>query len=77
MLPGTGLPRLLDMGQCNDAYSALVVATVRCVVLFCYVVYIIWHCMVLVVVDGICLTRSLVQCQCNDVHTVHLWCDSV
>lgn len=23
-----GLPRLLDMGQCNDAYSALVVATV-------------------------------------------------
>eukprot|EP00798_Chlamydomonas_sp_ICE-L_P017973 gene17973-24378_t len=26
-LPGTGLPRLLDMGQCNDAYSALVVAT--------------------------------------------------
>lgn len=25
-LPGTGLPRLLDMGQCNDAYSALVVA---------------------------------------------------
>ena len=22
-----GLPRLLDMGQCNDAYSALVVAT--------------------------------------------------
>jgi hypothetical protein len=28
MLPGTGLPRLLDMGQCNDAYSALVVAQV-------------------------------------------------
>uniref|UniRef100_A0A7S0RFR5 Hydroxylamine reductase n=1 Tax=Chlamydomonas leiostraca TaxID=1034604 RepID=A0A7S0RFR5_9CHLO len=27
MLPGTPLPRLLDMGQCNDAYSALVVAT--------------------------------------------------
>jgi len=26
-LPGTQLPRLLDMGQCNDAYSALVVAT--------------------------------------------------
>ncbi|KAG2432517.1 hypothetical protein HXX76_008862 [Chlamydomonas incerta] len=26
-LPGTDLPRLLDMGQCNDAYSALVVAT--------------------------------------------------
>lgn len=25
-LPGTQLPRLLDMGQCNDAYSALVVA---------------------------------------------------
>lgn len=24
-----GLPRMLDMGQCNDAYSALVVATVR------------------------------------------------
>lgn len=23
-----GLPRMLDMGQCNDAYSALVVATV-------------------------------------------------
>lgn len=29
MLPGTGLPRLLDMGQCNDAYGAVVVATVR------------------------------------------------
>ena len=27
-LPGSDLPRLLDMGQCNDAYSALVVATV-------------------------------------------------
>ncbi|PNH09786.1 Hydroxylamine reductase [Tetrabaena socialis] len=27
ILPGTELPRLLDMGQCNDAYSALVVAT--------------------------------------------------
>ncbi|GLI70539.1 hypothetical protein VaNZ11_015455 [Volvox africanus] len=27
MLPGTNIPRLLDMGQCNDAYSALVVAT--------------------------------------------------
>jgi len=26
-LPGSNLPRLLDMGQCNDAYSALVVAT--------------------------------------------------
>lgn len=25
-LPGTDLPRLLDMGQCNDSYSALVVA---------------------------------------------------
>lgn len=25
-LPGTQLPRLLDMGQCNDSYSALVVA---------------------------------------------------
>jgi hydroxylamine reductase len=28
MLPGTELPRLLDMGQCNDAYGALVVAQV-------------------------------------------------
>jgi hypothetical protein len=28
MLPGTPLPRLLDMGQCNDSYSALVVAMV-------------------------------------------------
>lgn len=27
MLPGTQLPRLLDMGQCNDSYSAIVVAT--------------------------------------------------
>ena len=26
-VPGSDLPRLLDMGQCNDAYSALVVAT--------------------------------------------------
>jgi len=26
-----GLPRMLDMGQCNDAYSALVVATVSSV----------------------------------------------
>lgn len=26
-LADTGIPRLLDMGQCNDAYSALVVAT--------------------------------------------------
>lgn len=26
-LPGTQLPRLLDMGQCNDSYGALVVAT--------------------------------------------------
>jgi hydroxylamine reductase len=25
-VPGTGIPRLLDMGQCNDAYSALQVA---------------------------------------------------
>ena len=25
-VPGTGLPRLLDMGQCNDAYGAVVVA---------------------------------------------------
>lgn len=37
MLPGTGLPRLLDMGQCNDAYSALVVATVRKKENICYV----------------------------------------
>jgi hypothetical protein len=28
-LPGTGLPRLLDMGQCNDAYGALVRRRVR------------------------------------------------
>ena len=27
-LPGTQLPRLLDMGQCNDAYGAVIVATV-------------------------------------------------
>lgn len=27
MLGDTGLPRLLDMGQCNDAYSAIVVAS--------------------------------------------------
>ncbi|PSC68490.1 hydroxylamine reductase [Micractinium conductrix] len=27
MLPNTQLPRLLDMGQCNDAYSAVVVAS--------------------------------------------------
>lgn len=27
MLPGTNLPRLLDMGQCNDSYSAIIVAT--------------------------------------------------
>lgn len=27
MLPNTPLPRLLDMGQCNDAYSAVVVAS--------------------------------------------------
>jgi hydroxylamine reductase len=26
-LPGTELPRMLDMGQCNDSYGALVVAT--------------------------------------------------
>lgn len=26
-LPGTQLPRLLDMGQCNDSYGALLVAT--------------------------------------------------
>ena len=25
-VPGTDLPRLMDMGQCNDAYSAIVVA---------------------------------------------------
>ncbi|KAL4431024.1 hypothetical protein ABPG75_006280 [Micractinium tetrahymenae] len=27
MLPNTPLPRLVDMGQCNDAYSAIVVAS--------------------------------------------------
>lgn len=27
MLPNTQLPRLVDMGQCNDAYSAIVVAS--------------------------------------------------
>jgi hydroxylamine reductase (hybrid-cluster protein) len=27
-LADTGLPRLMDMGQCNDAYSAVVVALV-------------------------------------------------
>ncbi|EFN59446.1 hypothetical protein CHLNCDRAFT_29581 [Chlorella variabilis] len=27
MLPNTPLPRLVDMGQCNDAYSAVVVAS--------------------------------------------------
>lgn len=27
VLPGSGLPRLLDMGQCNDAYSAITVAS--------------------------------------------------
>ena len=26
LVPGTELPRLMDMGQCNDAYSAIVVA---------------------------------------------------
>jgi hypothetical protein len=26
-VPGTGIPRVLDMGQCNDSYSAVVVAT--------------------------------------------------
>jgi hydroxylamine reductase (hybrid-cluster protein) len=43
-LADTGLPRLLDMGQCNDAYSALVVATVRrpftqpsCLVILCVI----------------------------------------
>ena len=25
-MPGTAIPRVLDMGQCNDAYSAVVVA---------------------------------------------------
>lgn len=35
MLPGTEIPRLLDMGQCNDAYSALVVAMGECVCLSC------------------------------------------
>ena len=29
-LPGTKLPRLMDMGQCNDAFSALRVATALC-----------------------------------------------
>ena len=27
VVPGTGIPRVLDMGQCNDSYSAVVVAT--------------------------------------------------
>jgi hydroxylamine reductase len=27
VVPGTGIPRVLDMGQCNDAYSAVVVAS--------------------------------------------------
>lgn len=27
MLPGTQIPRLLDMGQCNDSYGAIVVAS--------------------------------------------------
>jgi hydroxylamine reductase len=26
-VPGTGIPRVLDMGQCNDSYSAVVVAS--------------------------------------------------
>ena len=25
-MPGTGLPRFLDVGQCNDAYSAIRIA---------------------------------------------------
>ena len=25
-VPGTGLPRILDVGQCNDAYSAIRIA---------------------------------------------------
>ena len=25
-MPGTGLPRILDVGQCNDAYSAIRIA---------------------------------------------------
>ena len=25
-VPGTGLPRILDVGQCNDAYSAIQIA---------------------------------------------------
>ena len=29
-LPGSKLPRLMDMGQCNDAFSALRVATALC-----------------------------------------------
>lgn len=27
VVPGTSIPRVLDMGQCNDSYSAVVVAT--------------------------------------------------
>lgn len=27
VVPGTGIPRVLDLGQCNDSYSAVVVAT--------------------------------------------------
>jgi len=27
MLGDSGIPRVLDMGQCNDSYSAIVVAT--------------------------------------------------
>eukprot|EP00455_Lapot_gusevi_P022731 TRINITY_DN2368_c0_g1_i7.p1 TRINITY_DN2368_c0_g1~~TRINITY_DN2368_c0_g1_i7.p1 ORF type:complete len:425 (-),score=190.83 TRINITY_DN2368_c0_g1_i7:303-1427(-) len=34
-LPGTGLPRLLDMGQCNDAYGAVVVASTLAKALNC------------------------------------------
>lgn len=26
-IPGTGIPRVLDLGQCNDSYSAVVVAS--------------------------------------------------
>ena len=36
-VPGTGLPRLLDMGQCNDAYSAVVVALALAEVFGCTV----------------------------------------
>jgi hydroxylamine reductase (hybrid-cluster protein) len=67
MLPGTGLPRLLDMGQCNDAYSALVVATVRHVrwYFLCYAVFVLHR------TAGTGLPRLLSQGQCNAM--VHWW----